>query len=306
MHTSAEEMTMTQPIRTADELLEVFERANDLPTLPEVAVKLISMLNDSKSSATDAAKLIADDPAISVKVLKMVNSSLYAPANSREITSLPLAISRLGFVAVANIALSTSVFKAFNPSTKPAFDRKQFWHHSVSVGLLASLMHNHMSDLSKKRFPKDVVHLAGIVHDMGKILFERYANVEFHLAIHKSNSMNQSLLIQEKRVMGMGHDEAGGWLSEKWNLGREITNVIRWHHDPLGCPDEEDKELVMLVHMADYIAHKLRLGESGNEICNYDPVIRDILNISPNLIDELREEIKESIKQSLLLLSLTN
>ena len=95
------------------ELMQIFEGAEDLPTLPEVAVRLQQVVDDPKSDARDVAKIIADDPAIATKVLKVVNSVFYSPRRGAEITDLQPAVARLGFLTVTNIALSTSVFQAF-------------------------------------------------------------------------------------------------------------------------------------------------------------------------------------------------
>lgn len=292
-------------VRTPEELLKIFSSANDLPTLPQVAVRLIKLLDDQASSAKDVARLIEQDPAIAVRVLKTVNSALYAPTLTREISDLQLAVSRMGFVTVANIALSTSVFEAFKPADRPVFNRNEFWRHSVCVGILASLLYEKLSATVRQRLSRDVVHLAGIVHDIGKILFERYANAEFHLALENARARNVDTGEQERSIVGMGHDEAGAWLSERWHLGLDIVSVVRWHHSPLCCPDEEFSELVMLIHVADWIAHKLQLGESGQDRPQLNPQVQQQLNITPQLLTAIRDDIKQQTAHSQVLYSLS-
>ncbi len=181
----------------------------------------------------------------------MVNSVFYAPARGEEITRLTPAIARLGFITVTNIALSTSVFQAFSRAQKPAFDRREFWRHSVCVGVVTSVLYDYTVNRINQRITRDVAHLSGIVHDMGKILFERYANPEFHQAINSAGTEDIPSIKEEARFIGMGHDQAGAWLGGRWKLGLDLLSVIRWHHDPLGCPEEEYRSLVKLVHMAD-------------------------------------------------------
>jgi putative nucleotidyltransferase with HDIG domain len=292
------------PGRSPDELLKIFSAADDLPTLPQVAMQLLKLLDDADSNAGDVARLIQDDLAISVKVLKMVNSSLYASTATREISDLQFAVSRMGFVTVANIALSTSVFEAFKTADQPIFNRNEFWRHSVCVGILASLLHERLSPQVKTRFSRDTVHLAGIVHDIGKILFERYANAEFHQALIRAKAKNMDALIEERQQVGMGHDEAGAWLAQRWRLGKEVVSVVRYHHQPLCCPDEDHRELVMLIHIADWIAHKLKLGQSGQDFPELDRQVQKKLNVTPELIQSMREEIKIQTAQSQVLFSL--
>lgn len=290
--------------RNTHELLQIFESAEDLPTLPEIAVRLQEVVNDPDSSAADVARLIEDDPAIASKVLRMVNSVFYAPARGEEITELQPAIARLGFVTITNIALSTSVFKAFSRVQKPVFDRHDFWRHSVCVGIVTTVLHDYCINNISQRITRDVAHLAGIVHDMGKILFERYANPEFHHAIKSAQTEDIPVIKEEARIIGMGHDEAGAWLADKWKLGAEIQAVVRWHHEPLLCPDEHVQPLVKLVHMADYICHNQNLGDSGNPNPTYDQHVRKELNLTPDKIGEIMGIVETEATNSEILLSL--
>ena len=291
--------------RDPHELLGIFESAEDLPTLPEVAVRLQEVVDDPDSGAQNVADIIEQDPAIATRVLRMVNSVFYAPARGSEITHLQPAIARLGFVTVTNIALSTSIFKAFSRHQKPAFDRREFWRHSITVGIITTVLQDFCQDRIDQPITRDVAHLSGIVHDMGKILFERYANDEFHQAINSAKAADISVIKEEARFIGMGHDEAGSWLAGKWKLAQEIKDVIRWHHDPLSCPESDHQPLAKLVHMADYICHSQRLGESGNHAPTYDNRIREELALTPDRIAEIMDVVEEEASKSEVLLSLS-
>ena len=290
--------------RDPHEILHIFESAQDLPTLPEVAIRLQEVINNPRSSAKDVAGIIEDDPAIATKVLKMVNSVFYAPARGEEITELQFAIARLGFVTVTNIALSTSVFRAFSRAQQPIFDRHQFWRHSICVGIVTTVLHDYCVNHVDQHITSDVAHLSGIVHDMGKILFENYANSEFHQALNSAKVEDIPAVKEEARFIGMGHDEAGGWLANRWKLGPEIQAVIRWHHDPLSCPEEEYSGLAKLVHIADYICHNQGLGESGNPTPSYDHRVREELNLTSEKIGDLMGIVEAEAAKSEILLSL--
>ena len=298
--------TIAQTKRDPYELMAIFEQAEDLPTLPEVVMRVQKMVHDPKSSAKDVAKIIEDDPAIATKVLKVVNSVFYAPLHGTEITELQPAIARLGFISVVNIALSTSVFSAFGQAKSPVFDRREFWKHSVCVGIVSAVLHDYCVNNVTQRLTRDMVHLAGIVHDMGKILFECYANPEFHKAIENAVREDIPALKEESRFVGMGHDEAGAWLAEKWGIDKAIHAVIRWHHDPMECPDENYSGLVKLVHMADYICHNQGLGDSGNPSASYDHRVREELNLTPDKIADLMGLVEEEAEKSEILLSLSS
>ena len=296
------ESSVADPYR----LLRVFEEAQDLPTLPEVAVRLQQVVDDPHSSAKDVAKVIQDDPAITTRILRVVNSVFYAPRRGVEITELQPAIARLGLLAVTNIALGTSVFQAFARVQQPVFDRREFWKHSVCVGIVASVLHDFCADKIDQPITRDAVHLAGIVHDIGKILFERYANDEFHKAIQSARQADLPSRKEEKRLLGLGHDEAGAWLGQKWNLDAPIRAVIRFHHEPLECPEEELRGLVKLVHMADYVSHNQALGRSGNHSPTYDNRVREELGLTADRIAEVMSVVEVEATNSEILLSLAD
>ena len=292
--------------RDPHELLEVFATAEDLPTLPEVAVRLQQVVDNPRSDARDVARIIQEDPAIATKVLRVVNSVFYAPSHGVPITELPAAIARLGFMTVANIALSTSVFNACARVQQPVFDRREFWRHSVCVGIVASVLHDYCANNLDQRITRDAVHLAGIMHDIGKILFERYANQEFHTAIESARQADIPVIKEECRLVGMGHDEAGAWLCQRWKIDKTIQAVVRWHHDPLSCPEADLQDLVKLVHMADYICHNQNLGDSANPSPSYDPRVREELNLTSEKIGELMGVVEAEAENSEVLLSLTD
>ncbi len=285
-------------------LIKIFESAEDLPTLPEVALKLQQVVDDPYSDARDVAQIIEDDPAISTKVLRMVNSVFYRPSHGEEITQLSPAIARLGFITITNIALSTSVFQAFSKSQLPVFDRREFWKHSITVGIITATLYDFCANHINQRITRDKAHLAGIVHDMGKIMFEKYANKQFHQAVKSGRELELPLEKEEGRFIGMNHNEAGAWLADKWRLGDELKSVIEYHHNPLCCPDEKHLPLVKLVHLANYICHNQNIGDSGNYAPIYESSVREEFDLTPDKIAEIMDIVEIEASNSEILLSL--
>ena len=90
------------------------------------------------------------------------------------------------------------------------------------------------------------------------------------------------------------------------HIGEEVVAVVRWHHDPLSCPNEELQGLVKLIHMADYISHNQKMGESGNPSPSYDHRIREELKMTPDKIGEIMDQVQEETAKSEILLSLVD
>ena len=308
MDHSSPTIPLAGPTDTRDphELWLEFKSAQDLPTLPEVAIRLQQIIDDPHSSAQHVAGVIEEDPALATKVLRIVNSTFYSTVHGAKITRLSPAIARLGFVAVANIVLSTSVFQAFSKVQRPVFNRRSFWRHSICTGTVASILYDFTADIIEQPLNRDEVHLAGIVHDTGKILFERYANKEFHHAIMSARSADIPVIKEECRFLGVGHDEVGAWLGDRWTLPPQIISVIRWHHDPLACPELQYQPLVKLIHLADYLCHIHRYGDSGNPAPTYDNRVRDEFDLTQDKIDRIIEVAQAEAENSELLLSLAD
>lgn len=243
------------------QIFKKLETVSDLPTLPAIIDKLREAIRNPRSDAAKVASIIEDDPAMMAKILKVVNSALYGGA-SGQIDSLRLAISRMGFNAVNNIAISTSVFKAFG-ATGDAFDRKEFWRHCVSVGIAACAVMQACRPHLKKRYEKEFLHLVGLIHDAGKLVFAQYFHDDFMKAIELSKAERIPLVQAEYKVFGTDHTAVGAWLGKRWKLSEPMVEAVLWHHKPARAK-EEHRELVRICEAANYICNFRMIGNSGD------------------------------------------
>ena len=229
----------------------------NLPTLPEVIQKLSSTIHNVNSSATQVAAIIEDDPAIMTRVLKVVNSAFYAGVE--RIDSIQQAVTRIGFTSIYNIALSTSIFSVF-PKKGGGFSRKKFWKHCIGTGIGCNVVYKKLQQYLASRYPKDLLHLVGLIHDIGKIVLDEYFNDEFRPIVAESQKTKKALYILEAQKLGADHAEIGAWLARKWNLSKEVIEVTRHHHDLMGA----DNELSLLCSVADHICYDKEIGNGGN------------------------------------------
>jgi HD-like signal output (HDOD) protein len=234
---------------------KVTESIIGLPTLPTIVSKMIDQVDSPRTSTAALARLIASDQALTAKVLKFANSAYYG--FPREISTVNMAIVVLGFNAVKEMGLSLSVFDVFKKTPSNAyFDVTLFWEHSVGCGVAARMLaRTYKPALAGEAF------VAGLLHDVGKVILKQYFDTEFAEIIKAQQERNVTLEEAELATIETTHSQIGNWLAEKWNLPELICETIRCHHTPW----ETDKEPLFLacVTIADYLCHISKTGQSG-------------------------------------------
>jgi HD-like signal output (HDOD) protein len=244
-----------------DQVIATLEKIHNLPTIPAVIQKLRVTITHPHADAAKVSAIIENDPAMMTRILKIVNSAFYGGVEP--ITSVQHAVARMGFVAISNIAMSTFVFSSFGSSDKDVFDRQAFWRHCITTGIAEEIVYTACRNKVSQRFGKDILHLTGLLHDIGKIVFEQHFHNQFAEAIESARVNKLALNLAEQEALGADHCEVGAWLAEKWRIDEQVQQVTRWHHDPEKA-DPKHYDLVALCHVANYICNVCNFGESGD------------------------------------------
>jgi putative nucleotidyltransferase with HDIG domain len=243
---------------TAQRIKKVTESIISLPTLPTVVTKMIELVDNPKTSAASLARLISTDQALTAKILKLANSAYYG--FPREISTVNMAIVVLGFNTVKDMGLSLSVFEVFKDADTGAhFDVSKFWEHSIACGAASRMLARRL----KYRFVGEAF-VAGLLHDIGKVILNQYVHKEFVEIIAIAATGETTIEIAENSIIGTGHPQVGSWLAEKWNLPKIIVESIAFHHDPWEAKTEP--LLVAIVSVANYLSHLCKIGNSGRVI----------------------------------------
>lgn len=246
-----------------DRIRKITESIIGLPTLPTVVAKMIELVDNPRTSAASLARLIASDQALTARILKLANSAYYG--FSREISTVNMAIVVLGFNTVKDMGLSLSVFDAFKSKQQhPSFDLNRFWEHSIACGIAARMLaRNYRSRYTGEAF------VAGLLHDIGKVILNQYFQNEFLLII-EAQVKGATLEEAETSIIGTHHSQIGSWLAEKWNLPRIISRSLLHHHEP--WDSKKEPIFVALIYLANHICHLSGFGHSGRiNIADPDP-----------------------------------
>jgi HD-like signal output (HDOD) protein len=263
----------------------------DIATLPEVTVKIIEIVEDPSSTARDLHNVIKNDPALSAKVLKVVNSAFYGLPG--QIGSMDRAIVLLGMSAVKNIAVAASIARLFKTGKmSEKFSAKDLWQHSVAVGVAARLI----ARASGQPAGFDEVFLAGLIHDIG-VLVERQAYPDkLSQVIARCSAQEGTFRDLETEVIGADHQVFGEALTTKWKFPRHLRAAVGFHH----CPEKLSPELQKMgytIQVADILCCQQQMGfyqtADALELTDDDVDMTGIDMIQLGEIgDTLREEVE--------------
>jgi putative nucleotidyltransferase with HDIG domain len=233
---------------TPEAIKEKVQSIIQLPALPTIAMEVVELVDNPKTSASRLGKLISTDQALTAKVLKIANSPFYG--FPKKISTIDFAIIILGYDALKEIVISISLVSSLHRKSDTQFDAKAFWDHSILSGVLARRL---ARDLGYR--VSGEVFVGGLLHDMGISVLHRYFRNEYKRIVEILQETDLTALEAEESVLGVTHAEVGGWLAERWNLPDHLAEAITMHHTP--CRAERNKDLVALIHCADVFAGRL-------------------------------------------------
>lgn len=269
-----------------DALKEIIKnRVGDLPTLPDVALKLLELSDDDDFDMKELVRVVSHDQAILSRILKVANSSYYG--FSRKVSSIDHAITLLGIEAIQSLALSMHVHDYFDQKRKGGpFAGNKFWHHSVAVAVIAKELARAL-----KMGSPDKYFTAGLLHDLGKLFLMDSFPEQYIDLVRDAERRSVSLNAEEETAFGYDHAQAGAILLDHWNFPEDIISAVGDHHCDFGQIKSESALIVML---ADSVALETGLGGSGNTVPyeNLDEAL-DILNVPKETWEKFRQEYLE-------------
>ncbi len=266
------------------------EGVSDLPTLPTVYSKVASLVSDSRTTAAQVARVIESDQAITSKILRLVNSSFFG--FSRRISSIHQAVILLGFNTIRNTVLSVSVFKMFGSEQPSNFDLKNFWKHSIATGLLTKSLGTYLdTGMDEEAFA------AGILHDIGKVVLNKYFQDEFKEALEKARSEQLPIFDAERLVNGVSHTEIGEYITDHWNLPYGLVEAVALHHTPSVL--RSNPKLVSLVHVGNIFSREMQIGFNGDfRVPEIDPFVYEELEVTEDDLNGFYMRMKEDIENN--------
>jgi HD-like signal output (HDOD) protein len=239
------------------ELQSVINTVGDLPPMPVVAVKVIQLLQDPKTSSVELAEAISRDQAVSARVLKIANSSFYSL--KRQVKTLEHAIAILGEKTLKSLVLAASL-KGLNKSF--GLMEKMLWEDSIGGATGARMIALYLQSADPEE-----AFLAGLFRHIGRMVMNNLDPVRFRQVMEEAYNGESRLEELERRHFPFSHAVIGAAVMEKWNFSETLSRTVR-HHEDMGISAGEDPHLyrlTALVNLADHLCRRLGIGQSRPE-----------------------------------------
>ncbi len=277
---------------------KTLENVLAIPTLPIVIEKITRLLQNPSTSAEEIGKAITTDQALASKVLKLVNSAFYGFPG--KISTVTHAVVILGFATVKNVVLTASIFDSFSKrvSLSRDFDLQKFWLHSVACGAASQCIARHIGFNAKEE-----CFIAGLIHDLGKIIMCNYLPDEFEMVLADRIRKDCLFFESENDVLHITHQELGGIIAERWNLPSALQNAVKNHH--YQSPDKEFSTVTGIVHAADIFVRALDIGNGGDDkIPQMSAEIWNNLGFEGLQLQALLEDIESEVDKATVFMQL--
>ena len=269
---------------TVDQLIR---EAGDLPPMPQVAQRALSLIRHPETSATQVAGVLAVDQVLAGLVLRWANSAYYGLQH--RVATVQQAVMVLGLNVVRDLLLASAVAPYLNRAV-PGYDLKRgdLWRHSLGVAIGAKWV----SERHGWKFGDEAYH-AGLLCDIGKLAFEKLLR---GTDTSQAEWQKASFLELEKALFGIDHATLGAEMARRWRLPEELVMAIQFHHSP-GLASQENKLLVASVHVADAAMMMMGIG-IGKDGLRYslEPEALQRLNLNDQDILELVDFITNQIQ----------
>jgi putative nucleotidyltransferase with HDIG domain len=270
---------------------EISQSAKDLKPIPQIALKVLRIINEERYEIQDLTEEIRKDQVISARTLQLCNSVMFA--SRKKIESLDHALVMLGQHLLLKFVISASLNNFFNQTGMGySLCKGGIYHHAVGTAVIAEKL----ADLTGKVEPS-MAYTAGLLHDIGKVVLDQFINSGFPLFYRQLNEEGKNFSEVEKQVLGTDHTEVGASLALKWSFPVSLVETIRHHHNPEDA--QQYSELVHIVYLADLLMSRFHTGLELERL-NTDALVVRLetigLSISklPALVDLIPLKVLES------------
>lgn len=201
---------------------EIMDSGRNLPSLPSVALKIIHLANNPDATVAESVALFHQDPAVASKLLRAVNSAVYA--KPRQVESLNQAVVIMGLNASLSLALSFNLVQNMRPGSKQGLHYESYWRKSLLSAISARILGEIVGVAHQEE-----LFLAALLQDIGMLVLDRY-DPGFYADCAEMLADQDRLVAYERERIGQDHAYLGALMLRKWELPeRTVLSVLHSH-----------------------------------------------------------------------------
>ena len=262
-----------------------------LPTMPEIVMRIMRMVNDPKTTPDELDRVLCTDPAIVMKLLQVMRSPVFTGTGGRTTKwTLKEIITRLGVKKVGAIAQQVKMINGLVRPEDSDFELQRFWEHSVATAIITDFLCTQKKVRLSGALEFSDYWIGALLHDIGKLVLGFFfwdwtARILGH-------SRDKSVSFRQSEVdMGdvAGHQRLGQLLLINADMGEEAVGVVGHHHDL-----DETTDLECVVHLADNLAKAVGLGFLPGEDPEFDDQVMAKLGVNADALEVIKEELEQS------------
>lgn len=273
------------------------EDIDDLVTLPEIALRIASMVDDPTSSAAAIGREICNDAALTARLLRVANSPAFG--QDGKIATISRAITVLGVRQVRDLTVGITAIRTFDGIANELVTMESFWRQSVLCALAAG----HIA-ARRQGGRNESPFVAGLLHDIGQlVLFNRAPELARQALLTSIYAADEPGLCRcERELMGFDHGIVGVRLAQKWGLPPVLQECIQFHHDPSEAKEHPIE--VAIIHVANTVAVLAEIGSTDlRDGPSISPMALRALELDHATLAEVVLETQESAQGMLPLLT---
>lgn len=262
------------------------EAIDNLRPISDVSLQALDLARDSASSFYQLERLILQDQVLTANVLKLVNSAYYQQPTP--IGTLSQALRLLGLNAFRRLVMEIFAHQLFaRKFFAYSMEAGELFRHSVACARIAELLIGPGGTEQER----EKAYLAGLLHDLGKVVLERCAGALFPQVMDQVLSRKMEFHQAEREVLGIDHSAVGRLVVEKWRLPTDLGEAIAYHHQPR-LAEASQRRLVSAVHVANFLCNMLGVGISSASMANQaDPVAFRELSLDEQAVEHILAKV---------------
>lgn len=264
---------------------ELAEHASQLFTLPDICMRIQQLLEDPDSTIDDIAQLVAFDPVLTGKVLKLANSPLFSFRS--QVSTLSRAIAIIGSQQLYNLVLATAVVDSFGSYRSPLLNLYVFWRQSVCTGLVARELGRACGVVQGER-----LFVMGLLHNLGELVVIEQLPEQV-MAI-EALAREQAPWLRQQQVLGFTYAECAAELLLQWDMPSTLVELVRYQHRPLAIDYHQHRE-AMLLHLSSRAASQMEQeGQASPEFDYLSSIDQSVWQASSLTLADLNKAMEQA------------